>query len=291
MSAEHLAALQEAHAFDPFPVREDLGLYHVPFSELVGSTHIEATLLDACRRFERIAVIGDSGTGKSSLTANVLGPLAEGVAPVLVPVVVEPSDTVTEPGSMFAQIAAVIARFATDAAAISAEQRDDALARLTAQRPVGRVGTRNLRLGAGWMGASVGADLSRQAGPAQSIGRSASEMLEVVHQMLATIHNDGLIPVLVFDDTDRWLSGSAFADHEALARSSSGGSSPPSPSCAAPWWWRCTAATSTTRRSTRPSPAPSRHASRCRRSPSRRRSPRSWDRGCERISPPTLRQT
>jgi len=69
------------------------------------------------------------------------------------------------------------------------------------------------------MGASVGADLSRQAGPAQSIGRSASEMLEVVHQMLATIHNDGLIPVLVFDDTDRWLSGSAFADHEALARS------------------------------------------------------------------------
>ena len=219
MSAELLASLQEAHAFDPFPIREDLGLYHVPFSELVGSTHIEGTLLEACRRFERIAVIGDSGTGKSSLTASVLGPLAEGIAPVLVPVVVEPSDTVTDPGSMFAHIAAVIARFATDAATISAEQRDDALARLTAQRPVGRVGTRNLRLGAGWMGATVGADLSRQAGPAQSIGRSASEMLEVVHQMLATISNDGPSPVLVFDDTDRWLSGSAFPDHEALARS------------------------------------------------------------------------
>ncbi|MGI8633309.1 MAG: hypothetical protein ACR2NA_12310 [Solirubrobacterales bacterium] len=67
MSAELLVALQEAHAFDPFPVREDLGLYHVAFSELVGSTHIEATLLDACRRFERIAVIGDSGTGKMLL--------------------------------------------------------------------------------------------------------------------------------------------------------------------------------------------------------------------------------
>jgi len=40
-----------------------------------------------------------------------------------------------------------------------------------------------------------------------------------VHQMLATIQNDGLIPALVLDDTDRWLSGSAFADHEALARS------------------------------------------------------------------------
>lgn len=52
MSAELLAALQEAHAFDPFPVREDLGIYHVPFSRLVGTNHPEEALLDACRRFE-----------------------------------------------------------------------------------------------------------------------------------------------------------------------------------------------------------------------------------------------
>jgi hypothetical protein len=120
---------------------------------------------------------------------------------------------------MFAHIAAVIARFATDAATLSVEEREQALARLTAQRPVGRVGGRNLRLGGGWMGATISADLSKQAGPAQSIDRSASETLEVVHQMLATIHNEGLVPVLVFDDTDRWLAGSAFPDHEVLARS------------------------------------------------------------------------
>lgn len=219
MSAELLGALQRAHAFDPFPVREDLGVYHVPFSQLVGSAHVEATLLDSCRRFERVAVVGDSGTGKSSLTARVLGPLAEGVAPILVPVAVEPSETVSEPRAMFAHIAAVIARFATDAATLSVEEREQALARLTAQRPVGRVGGRNLRLGGGWMGATISADLSKQAGPAQSIDRSASETLEVVHQMLATIHNEGLVPVLVFDDTDRWLAGSAFPDHEVLARS------------------------------------------------------------------------
>lgn len=84
MSGELLAALQEAHAFDPFPVREDLELYHVPFSRLVGTNHPEENLIDACRRFERVAVVGESGTGKSSLTASVLGPLAEGVAPVSV---------------------------------------------------------------------------------------------------------------------------------------------------------------------------------------------------------------
>lgn len=98
---------------DPFPVRDDLGIYHVPFSELAGDGHIEQTLGDGCRRYERIAIVGDSGTGKSSLTASVLGPLAEGVALVVVPVTIEPNDTVSEPRAMFAHIAAVIARVAT----------------------------------------------------------------------------------------------------------------------------------------------------------------------------------
>ena len=216
MSSEQLVALQEAHAFDPFPVREDLGIYHVPFSRLVGTNHPEETLLDACRRFERVAIVGDSGTGKSSLTASVLGPLAEGVAPVLVPVAVEPTDIVSEPRAMFAHIAGVIARYATEAQAISTDRREEALARITAHRPVGRTGGRNLRLAAGWMGATVSADLSRQVPPGRAIERSATETLEVVHQMLTTIRNQGLTPVLVFDDTDRWLSGSAYPDPDHL---------------------------------------------------------------------------
>lgn len=65
---------------------------------------------------------------------------------------------------------------------------------------------------------TVSAELAKQAGPPQSIDRSAAETLEVVEQMLATIHGEGLVPVLVFDDTDRWLSGS-FREHDELARS------------------------------------------------------------------------
>ena len=218
MSVDRLLALQEAHAFDPFPVRDDLGVYHVPFSTLASDGRVEQVLGDGCRRVERIAIVGDSGTGKSSLTASVLGPLAEGVAPILVPVAIEPNDTVREPRAMFAHIAAVIARVAADAAALSSTDREEALARLTAQRPVGRVGGRSLRLGGGWMGTTVSAELARQAGPPQSIDRSAAETLEVVEQMLAIIQGEGLVPVLVFDDTDRWLSGS-FREHEDLARS------------------------------------------------------------------------
>ncbi len=86
-------------------------------NELVGAGHVEQALGDGCRRIERIAIVGDSGTGKTSITANVLGPLAEGVAPVVVPVAIESNTTVREPRAMFAHIAAVIARVAGVAAA------------------------------------------------------------------------------------------------------------------------------------------------------------------------------
>lgn len=218
MSWELLRALQEAHAFDPFPVREDLGVYHVAFSRLVAPNHPEEVLLDACRRFERVALVGGSGSGKSSLTASVLGPLAPGVGPMIVPVAIEPLDIVNEPRAMFAHIAGVIARFATEAEAMSSGEREEALGRITAHRPVGRTAGHNLRLGAGWMGATISADLSRQAPPSEAIERSATETLEVVHQMLTTIQNEGLTPVLVFDDTDRWLSGSAYSDPGGLVR-------------------------------------------------------------------------
>lgn len=117
-------------------MRDDLGVYHVPFTELAGDGHVEQTLGDGCRRYERIAIVGDSGTGKSSLTASVLGPLAEGVAPVVVPVAIEPNETVREPRAMFAHVAAVIARVATDAAALSPSERDEALATAYPRRTV-----------------------------------------------------------------------------------------------------------------------------------------------------------
>lgn len=218
MSYGLLSALQEAHAFDPSPVREDLGLYHVPFDQLVGKSHPEGALLDACRRFERVAIVGDSGTGKSSLTASVLGPMVEGVAPLLIPVAVESPEIVMEPREMFAHIVDVITRFATEAEAMSSDEREAALARVTPQRPLGRTRSRNLRLAAGWMGTTVSADLSRQAPPNLSIRRSATEILEVLHQMLLTIQTEGLTPILVFDDTDRWLSESAYTDPAILIR-------------------------------------------------------------------------
>ena len=68
------------------------------------------------------------------------------------------------------------------------------------------------------MGANISADLSRQAPTVEAIDRSATDTLEVVDQMLTTFRREGVAPVLVFDDTDRWLGGSAYADPDALVR-------------------------------------------------------------------------
>jgi hypothetical protein len=216
VSLDLLLHLQREHAFDPTPVRDDLGVYHVPFSELVGDAHPERALLDACLRPERIALIGDSGAGKSSLTASVLGPLAAGVAPIVVPVARESYDVVREPRVMFAHLVSVIGACAHEASLLDDRGREEALSHVTAQRPVGRSAGRSGKLTLGWMGAQLGAELARQASPGGAVDRSATETLETVHQIVEIIRRESLVPVLVFDDTDRWLTGAAYADPGTL---------------------------------------------------------------------------
>ena len=74
MSRESLATLQEAHAFNPAPLRGELHELHVPFDEMTGGHGCEQSLTDALRRGQRVALVGISGSGKSSITQNVLGP-------------------------------------------------------------------------------------------------------------------------------------------------------------------------------------------------------------------------
>ena len=54
-----------------------------------------------------------------------------------------------------------------------------------------------MRLAASWLGATFSGELVKEARPPQAVTRSAAETLEVVEQMLAAIHDDGLVPVLV----------------------------------------------------------------------------------------------
>ena len=202
MSIELLLRLQEAHAFNHAPLRRDLGMYHVPFEELIPGQTSEAHLYGAAQRGERVAVVGQSGSGKSSLIEYVLGSLNPGIAPIAVPIFGEPANIVTKVQA----VAGLIIQTLTDRADLSDDERAHALESAGAQRLVlqqRRIA--GLTLGGGWMGAGLQLEIRRQAPSQTALLRTTQATLEVLEQLLTAIHKDGLTPVLVFDDTDRWF--------------------------------------------------------------------------------------
>lgn len=215
MSIELLLKLQEAHAFDHAPLRRDLGLYHVPFHELIPEANPETTLEGVARRGERAVVVGQSGSGKSSLIEHVLGPLTPGIAPIGVPVFAEPYDVVTNVQA----VAGLIIQTLADRAGLGDQERTDALEGATARRTISRRRRiTGLNMGGSWMGAGLQVEVKRQLPSPTDLPRSAQATLEVLEQLLVAIQKDGYTPVLVFDDTDRWFRtvGGAIS-HQDLA--------------------------------------------------------------------------
>lgn len=217
MSLHLLRRLQAAHAFDPSPIRHDLGAYHVPFDQLAPGPSPEDRLSGAAKRGERVAIVGRSGSGKSSLIEHVLGPAVPGIAPIPIPVFGEAVATVTSVQA----VAGLIIQTLVDHADLNHSERVDALRSASTRRVVpSAIRTSGLTLGGAWMGVGVQADVRRQMPPNTELPRTAQATLEVVHQLLAIIQKDDLMPVLVFDDTDRWfrnVGGSVSYQELALA--------------------------------------------------------------------------
>ena len=193
-----LATLRDRYVFESTPQRHNLAALHVPFDRLVGNERTEARLRGAVQRNEPSAVIGASGSGKSSLIAHVLSPVAEDVAPLVVPVAAMPADTVDAPPHLVDHLVATISRQAHAAAIdIGAE---------LANRTETVTTTRRGALGAGW--GWIKGDLAREVKRQTETQHTASfaDKTDVLLRVLETIVADELQPVLVFDDTDRWLN-------------------------------------------------------------------------------------
>ncbi len=202
-----LEALADAYAFESSPRRADLGVLHVPFDELIGSNRTEARLDASVRRHEPIALIGASGCGKSSVIAHVLGPTTEGVVPVYVPLVAAPSQTVDTPEHLADHLLATLVRLAGS----TGEQVERDLADTTT------VTTRVRRGRAGYAGRWIGADVAAEVLHQAQTERNATlaDKTDALAQILGTVADGHLVPVIVFDDTDRWLS---YESVELVAR-------------------------------------------------------------------------
>ncbi len=201
MTHAQLRTLQEGHAFNPSPRHDQLYAVHVPFDELIGGQGCEAALERALRQGRRVALVGASGTGKSSVTEHVLGPLVEGLGPLRVPVTMERASVATDPVEFARHLVALIGRWvnlslpqlARDAAGLAPSRRGPT--------------THRVSVAPTWMETKVELAYELQ----QAVAHEPPTSTQVVDQargLLDLIRGDELTPVIVLDDTDRWLSTS-----------------------------------------------------------------------------------
>ena len=175
----------------------DLGAYHVPFDLMIGREHVETRLRSGAAGGERVALIADSGAGKSSVVSYVLGPDAPRVAPILVPV-----NSLGEDAGTSDRVAdEILALFGRYARQVTTEAVTGSSRRVTeAHRRSGSFGL-NFR----WLKVERAKEVGRQTETESLI--SLREKSEVIDLIFRGIHQDGLQPVIIFDDSDRWLAG------------------------------------------------------------------------------------
>ena len=217
MSVELLATLRDAHVFDPAPRHDDLFRLHVPFDQLTGTEACEHALGAALRRGERVALVGGSGAGKSSVISHVLGPLVEDLAPLPVPVAIEEPDVATSPVAFAGHLVRTVAHYVEHAHPADAEEARER-ARRTGRhvREPFRRRSGRLSVAPSWMGMKVelAAEL-RSASERASLERPGQEIIEEAQGILDTVAAHGLRPVVVLDDTDKWLQWPGLTDPKA----------------------------------------------------------------------------
>jgi hypothetical protein len=208
MSRELIVSLRREAAFDPTPLPEDLAALHVPFDELGGDGRVERALNEAAQAAERIAVIGTTGCGKSSVLSYTLT-AERGFAALPISVAPESDETVTDPGNFAQHVVRVISTWAAELEVLSPEQRDHLLRAVTDQRVLpsrAKQTHAGIGLQLPWLvSGELARDIRRELEPAGEVGRSAVEYLEALRRLVRLVRTIELEPLLVIDDSDRWL--------------------------------------------------------------------------------------
>lgn len=203
MSHKLLTELDTTGAFGSSPNNQLEDLF-VPFQELVG-VEVEGRLRTLALEARRVAVIGPSGCGKSSLSGYVTR--VRPFASIEIPVNSDPE--VARDEKLFGQhLVRAIRRWGEAHGAIDPEdvKRAKAEASDREERPGGRSTT---KYGGGADFVVIKADLGRELaeeGAKINLTIPTTEVAAVARRMLDFVRYREITPVIVVDDSDRWLS-------------------------------------------------------------------------------------
>lgn len=187
MSVETLQRLDASRVFQPVLSADSLSALHVPFDALTGSPRHETRLQTLGRHPARIMVSGASGSGKTSIAAWSVSPL-DGMFGVVVPVHAHAGSPEIAPADLAGLVIDALRSTAGDAG-LDFRLADEKRRRWRAS------GSVNLGV--------VSANLEEQLPDRRAA--SLAEQQDALAQAFAVIRSHDLEPVLILDDTDKWV--------------------------------------------------------------------------------------
>jgi energy-coupling factor transporter ATP-binding protein EcfA2 len=211
MSQEALSILREANALAQTLTFEQLEAYHVPFDDLTGERSVEEQVKYWATCRGRVALIGDSGAGKSSVLASVFGAFSDelpaGLVPTRIPVGIAGEATIVDIGGFGRHLVKHILTWAAPEALGDDEQRDLQNQLATMESRIGKRRRAGFSLGTGSLlplDAALSADLTGAAADFET-ALDNGDVVRAIKRLVAFFRARNLEPFFVFDDTDAWL--------------------------------------------------------------------------------------
>lgn len=203
MSAEQVAYIANKAVFRPRSRLWDLHELHVPLDQLTDSDAYERRTIDRISEGSCVAVVGSSGTGKSSVIAWVCCQLPPSHFALRIPIT-----GVEDPGSV-GEIARLALSITLDEVVLDATAQDDlektrATSQTTIRTPSGLA---SAKLGGGMIPAEVSLNVAslREEFIQERLG--GDHLLALNGRLVPTLAEAGTTPVFVFEDTEATVGG------------------------------------------------------------------------------------
>jgi len=207
VTREDVEILHDSGAFNPSPRHQELFATHVPFDTMTGTHACEQTLAASLRRRERVTLVGTSGAGKSSVIAATLHPMVEDLVPLPIPVAVERPAVAGDPVAFVRHLVQVVSRLVQLTEPVSGRQARRIESETQPKLKRGKA----FSVAPGLVGVSVRLAYELEAAVSEP-STTSDQIMDQGRQILDLFRSRDLTPVLVLDDTDRWLTATWLPD-------------------------------------------------------------------------------